>query len=155
MPAASQIPHSAYSLCAQTLSGSGIRYANQGELKSLDPYTLKETTTIAHHAHVYEGLTSYLGPVLTARSGLLKPEQSRRHLAQIAAGDNASPVAPGNMLGRYNFDAPPGGLMLTLTWPIGTLQSAPAINGPWTNVGVTSPYIIISPTGPLFYRLKL
>jgi len=31
---------------------------NQGELKSLDPYTLKETTTIAHHAHVYEGLVT-------------------------------------------------------------------------------------------------
>ena len=37
-------------------SSQVLRYANQGELKSLDPYTLKETTTIAHHAHVYEGL---------------------------------------------------------------------------------------------------
>jgi len=36
-------------------SSQTLRYANQGELKSLDPYTLKETTTIAHHAHVYEG----------------------------------------------------------------------------------------------------
>ena len=35
-------------------SSQTLRYANQGELKSLDPYTLKETTTIAHHAHVYE-----------------------------------------------------------------------------------------------------
>jgi peptide/nickel transport system substrate-binding protein len=34
-----------------------LRYSNQGDLKSLDPYTLKETTTIAHHGHVYEGLT--------------------------------------------------------------------------------------------------
>jgi peptide/nickel transport system substrate-binding protein len=34
-----------------------LRYANQGDLKSLDPYTLNETTTIAHHGHVYEGLT--------------------------------------------------------------------------------------------------
>ncbi len=31
-------------------SAQTLRYANQGELKSLDPYTLKETTTIAHHA---------------------------------------------------------------------------------------------------------
>ena len=38
--------------------GQTLRYANQGELKSLDPYTLKETTTIAHHAHVYEGLVT-------------------------------------------------------------------------------------------------
>ena len=33
-----------------------LRYANQGDLKSLDPYTLRETTTIAHHGQVYEGL---------------------------------------------------------------------------------------------------
>ena len=37
-------------------SAQTLRYANQGDLKSLDPYTLKETTTIAHHGHVYEGL---------------------------------------------------------------------------------------------------
>ncbi|HEY8334509.1 MAG TPA: ABC transporter substrate-binding protein [Tardiphaga sp.] len=35
-----------------------LRYANQGDLKSLDPYTLNESTTIAHHGHVFEGLTA-------------------------------------------------------------------------------------------------
>lgn len=35
---------------------------------------------------VYEGLTSYLGDVLTARSGLLTPDLSRDGLAMIAAG---------------------------------------------------------------------
>jgi peptide/nickel transport system substrate-binding protein len=39
-------------------SAQTLRYANQGDLKSLDPYTLKETTTIAHHGHVYEGLVA-------------------------------------------------------------------------------------------------
>jgi peptide/nickel transport system substrate-binding protein len=39
-------------------SAQSLRYANQGDLKSLDPYTLNETTTIAHHGHVYEGLTA-------------------------------------------------------------------------------------------------
>jgi predicted metalloprotease with PDZ domain len=34
---------------------------------------------------VYEGLTEYLGEVLTARSGLLTIEQERDHLAQVAA----------------------------------------------------------------------
>src|ERR1700687_2006348 len=33
-----------------------LRYANQGELKSLDPHTLNETTTHAHLGQVYEGL---------------------------------------------------------------------------------------------------
>ncbi len=35
---------------------------------------------------VYEGLTSYLGEVLTARSGLWTPEHTRESLALIAAG---------------------------------------------------------------------
>jgi peptide/nickel transport system substrate-binding protein len=34
-----------------------LRYSNQGDLKSLDPYTVNETTTNAHLGHVYEGLT--------------------------------------------------------------------------------------------------
>src|SRR2546423_853964 len=37
-------------------SAQSLRYANQGELKSLDPYTLNETTTHAHVGQVYEGL---------------------------------------------------------------------------------------------------
>lgn len=39
-------------------SAKTLRYANQGDLKSLDPYTLNETTANAHLGHVYEGLTS-------------------------------------------------------------------------------------------------
>lgn len=45
-------------LPATTASAQTLRYANQGDLKSLDPYTLNETTTIAHHGQVYEGLTA-------------------------------------------------------------------------------------------------
>ena len=41
---------------AAPLSAQTLRYANQGELKSLDPYTLNESTTHAHLGHVYEGL---------------------------------------------------------------------------------------------------
>lgn len=46
-------------LAGTALSASAVtlRYANQGDLKSLDPYTLNETTTNAHLGHVYEGLT--------------------------------------------------------------------------------------------------
>jgi peptide/nickel transport system substrate-binding protein len=38
------------------VSAKTLRYANQGDLKSLDPYTLNETTTNAHLNTVYEGL---------------------------------------------------------------------------------------------------
>jgi peptide/nickel transport system substrate-binding protein len=39
-------------------SSQTLRYANQGDLKSLDPYTLNESTTHAHLGQVYEGLTT-------------------------------------------------------------------------------------------------
>ena len=45
-------------LAISPASAQTLRYANQGDLKSLDPYTLRESTTIAHHGHVYEGLTA-------------------------------------------------------------------------------------------------
>ena len=32
-------------------AANSLRYANQGDLKSLDPYTLNETTTNAHLGH--------------------------------------------------------------------------------------------------------
>jgi peptide/nickel transport system substrate-binding protein len=47
----------AATLLAGTASANTLRYANQGDLKSLDPYTLNETTANAHLGHVYEGLT--------------------------------------------------------------------------------------------------
>ncbi|MGA7378921.1 MAG: M61 family peptidase, partial [Candidatus Sulfotelmatobacter sp.] len=40
---------------------------------------------------VYEGLTNYLGTVLTARSGLLTPEQARDDLSLTAAGMDHTP----------------------------------------------------------------
>ena len=66
-------------------SSQTLRYANQGELKSLDPYTLKETTTIAHHAHVYEGLVTRdkelkIAPALAESWETLDPTHWRFHL---------------------------------------------------------------------------
>jgi peptide/nickel transport system substrate-binding protein len=56
--AASLVALSLAALAPLPASAQTLRYANQGDLKSLDPYTLRETTTIAHHGHVYEGLTA-------------------------------------------------------------------------------------------------
>ncbi len=81
---------------------------------------------------------------------------SAAEITQIFNGDSASLVGAADLLGRYNFDTPPGGLRLTLTWPMGTLQSADSLGGTWANVaGATSPYLIVNPTGVKFYRLKL
>lgn len=40
---------------------------------------------------VYEGLTTYLGPVLATRAGLWTPEQFREHVAAVAAGLDVQP----------------------------------------------------------------
>ena len=73
------------SFAISPISAQSLRYANQGELKSLDPYTLKETTTIAHHAHVYEGLVTRdknlkIVPALAESWETLEPTRWRFHL---------------------------------------------------------------------------
>src|ERR1700749_2982586 len=77
-------------------SGQTLRYANQGELKSLDPYTLKETTTIAHHAHVYEGLIGRdkdlkIVPALAESWETLDPLHWRFHLRHDVKFHNGDP----------------------------------------------------------------
>ncbi|MGL4976161.1 MAG: ABC transporter substrate-binding protein [Bosea sp. (in: a-proteobacteria)] len=59
----------AFALLASTAQAKTLRYANQGDLKSLDPYTLNETTTLANLAHVFEGLTAR-GKDLAIQPGL-------------------------------------------------------------------------------------
>src|SRR5881296_1740872 len=60
---------------------------------------------------VYEGLTEYLGWVLTARSGLLSPESNRQFLAMTAAGlDNRAgrqwrPLADTAIAAQLLYDA--------------------------------------------------
>jgi len=44
-----------FAIClAAPASATTFRFAFQGDLKSLDPYTLNEVTTLAHLGHVYE-----------------------------------------------------------------------------------------------------
>ncbi len=55
---------------------------------------------------VYEGLTSYLGTVLTARSGLLTPDQSRDYLASVGARLDHEPGRTWRPLQDTANDAP-------------------------------------------------
>src|SRR5215467_13480451 len=84
-------------------SSQTLRYANQGELKSLDPYTLKETTTIAHHAHVYEGLVTRdkelkIAPALAESWETLTPTQWRFHLRKGVKFHNGDPFTADDVL---------------------------------------------------------
>ncbi|NVN84524.1 MAG: ABC transporter substrate-binding protein [Rhodopseudomonas sp.] len=77
-------------------SAQTLRYANQGNLTSLDPYTLKETTTIAHHAHIYEGLVTRdkelkIVPALAESWETLDPKHWRFHLRKNVKFHNGAP----------------------------------------------------------------
>lgn len=43
--------------CALAATAATLRFAFQGELKSLDPYSLNESFTLGMLGNVYEGLT--------------------------------------------------------------------------------------------------
>src|SRR6201986_1311732 len=77
-------------------SAQTLRYANQGDLKSLDPYTLRETTTIAHHGHVYEGLVGRdkelkIVPALAESWETPEPTRWRFHLRHNVKFHNGDP----------------------------------------------------------------
>jgi peptide/nickel transport system substrate-binding protein len=64
-----------------------LRYANQGDLRSLDPYTLNEVTTHAHLGHIYEGLVARdknlkIVPALAESWETPEPTRWRFHLRQ-------------------------------------------------------------------------
>src|SRR5258708_39359241 len=84
-------------------SAQTLRYANQGDLKSLDPYTLKETTTIAHHGHVYEGLVARdkdlkIIPALAESWETPDPTPSRFHLPEHGKFPNGDPFTADDVL---------------------------------------------------------
>src|SRR5438309_1801053 len=85
------------------VSAQTLRYANQGDLKSLDPYTLKESTTIAHHAHVYEGLVARdkelkLVPALAESWETPEPTRWRFHLRKDVKFHNGDPFTADDVL---------------------------------------------------------
>ncbi|MBB1093890.1 ABC transporter substrate-binding protein [Rhodopseudomonas pseudopalustris] len=88
---------------ATPASAQTLRYANQGDLNSLDPYTLKETTTIAHHAHIYEGLITRdkdlkIVPALAESWETLDPKHWRFHLRKGVKFHNGNPFTADDVI---------------------------------------------------------
>jgi peptide/nickel transport system substrate-binding protein len=84
-------------------SSQVLRYANQGDLKSLDPYTFRETTTIAHHAHVYEGLVARdrnlkTVPALAESWETPEPTRWRFHLRHNVKFHNGDPFTADDVI---------------------------------------------------------
>ena len=77
-------------------SAQTLRYANQGDLKSLDPYTLNESTTHAHIGQVYEGLIARdkdlkIVPGLAESWETPEPTRWRFHLRKNVKFQNGNP----------------------------------------------------------------
>jgi peptide/nickel transport system substrate-binding protein len=94
---------SVLAFAAVPASAQTLRYANQGDLKSLDPYTLKETTTIAHHGHVYEGLVARdkdlkIIPALAESWETPEPTRWRFHLRKGVKFHNGDPFTADDVL---------------------------------------------------------
>src|ERR1700758_5573886 len=83
-------------LAVSPASSQTLRYANQGELKSLDPYTLNESTTHAHLGQIYEGLTARdkdlkIIPALAESWETPEPTRWRFHLRHGVKFQNGDP----------------------------------------------------------------
>src|SRR3954467_14352811 len=77
-------------------SAQTLRYANQGDLKSLDPDTLNETTTHAHLGQIYEGLVARdkdlkIIPALAESWEIPEPTRWRFHLRRNVKFQNGDP----------------------------------------------------------------
>src|SRR5215467_2693375 len=84
-------------------SSQTLRCANQGELKSLDPYTLNETTTHAHLGHVYEGLIARdknlkIVPALAESWETPEPTRWRFHLRKGVKFHNGDPFTADDVI---------------------------------------------------------
>src|SRR6478609_30257 len=84
-------------------SAQTVRYANQGELKSLDPYTLNESTTHGHLGNVYEGLIARdkdlnIIPALAESWETPEPTRWRFHLRKGVKFHNGDPFTADDVL---------------------------------------------------------
>jgi peptide/nickel transport system substrate-binding protein len=88
-------------------SAQTVRYANQGELKSLDPYTLNESTTHAHLGQVYEGLIARdkdlkIIPALAESWETPEPTRWRFHLRKNVKFQNGDPFTADDVVFSAN-----------------------------------------------------
>src|SRR6266700_7166055 len=90
-------------LAISPASAQTLRYANQGDLKSLDPHTLRETTTTAHHTHLSEGLVGRdrqlkIIPALAESWETPEPTRWRFHLRHNVKFHNGDPFTADDVI---------------------------------------------------------
>lgn len=88
---------------APALAANTFRFAFQGDIKSLDPYTLKETFTIAAHGAVFESLITRdkdlkFAPGLAESWEMPEPTRYRFHLRKNVKFHDGSPFTADDVI---------------------------------------------------------
>src|SRR5262245_23145213 len=99
-------------------SAQTVRYANQGKLKSLDPYTLNESTTHGHLGNVYEGLIARdkdlkIIPALAESWETPEPTRWRFHLRKGVKFHNGDPFTADDVVFSADRIRKPGSNLQT------------------------------------------
>lgn len=148
------VPINTWSMCAMVVSPSncvlylfnstnGLRSATNAIAHTPDQFgypgvwRIGDDSSIANGGHGFMGRIDEVAvfPEALSRSQLL-------NLCDVAA----SPALTTQLSGAN----------LTLGWDLGTLQSAPAVTGPWTSLTTNSPYTVtLSGATQQFYRVRV
>ena len=114
-------------------SAQTIRYANQGVLNSLDPYTLNESTTHAHLGNVYEGLIARdkdlnIIPALAESWETPEPTRWRFHLRKGVKFHNGDPFTADDVLFSADRVRATGSNFTSVIPPDAKLLLGPAVD---------------------------
>jgi peptide/nickel transport system substrate-binding protein len=90
-------------LASSSASAETFKYAFQGTLKSLDPYSLNETFTLGFLGNVYEGLIRRgpdlsIQPALAVKWEALEPKRWRFHLRKGVKFHNGNPFTADDVI---------------------------------------------------------
>lgn len=101
-----------------TASANELRFAFQGDVNSLDPYTLNETFSLGFHGNIYDGLTGRdedlnIVPGLAESWEILEPTRWRFNLRQGVTFHNGNPFTAEDVVFSYNRALSDGSDMTT------------------------------------------
>ncbi len=108
-------------LCGTTLSAQAqtFRWANDGDVNSMDPYTRQETFLLAFNANIYDPLVRrnrqmQVEPALAVRWENPSPTVWRFHLRQNVKFSDGTPFTSADVLFSYQRTRAPGSNMASI-----------------------------------------
>src|ERR1044072_8509607 len=111
--------------CMASAQAATLRFAFQGEFKSLDPYSLNESFTLGMLGNVYEGLTKRdkdlkIIPGLAERWEMVEPTRWRFHLRKGGKFHNGEDFTADDVVFSAERSFGPNSDIKTRIQPVGT-----------------------------------